>query len=132
MWDITKDYMNAFLGAIALFLSIIFIPEIKQKVKYVVGIIILIGILIWLGCDKIERDDRKEALNDQRRADDSVKFQKLSFKLDTISNSYRSDTDRFTDFKKKLETDFKIRDSANRPVKEINIHAQKVETMNIY
>jgi hypothetical protein len=126
MWDTTKDYMNAFLGAFALLLSLVFIPEIKKKGKYVMAIIVLIGVLVLLGFDKIGRDNNKDALNEKRRADDSVRFQKVSSDLHTL-------TTRFSDFKIKLDTVFHIKDSANTPIHITtnNTHINKAGVVNI-
>jgi hypothetical protein len=70
MWEIIKDYMNSFIGAILLLISLIVIPEIRAKKKYWIPIVILIVILTWLGIDKTNRDKSKD---ENYKTNDSLK-----------------------------------------------------------
>lgn len=59
-WNTFKDYMNSFIGAFLLLISLIVIPEIRAKKEYWIPIVIIIIILTWLGIDKTNRDNAKE------------------------------------------------------------------------
>lgn len=132
MWDITKDYMNSFIG-----IAILLVPLIREWIKsanrsksYISFLVICCIGLLALGIDKINRDNKKDSINEKRRSSDSTK-------LDAISNSYAKDTARFSDFKKKLEMDFHIKDSANAPVQihyykpVYNTHINKADKVSI-
>jgi hypothetical protein len=107
--DTTQDYMNAFVATFLVILSFLIIKEIRQSVAKSIFFIIVGIFSFWLGCNKIKRDNRKDALNESRHAADSVR-------LDTIINNYKADTTRFSDFNRKLETEFHIKDSLGNPV----------------
>lgn len=130
MWDLSKDYLNAFLGALVIFLSLFLIPEIRAKRKYIAGIIILCCLLIWLGADKIARDNRKDEAAENRRKSDSAAINRINAIL-------QADTAAFSDFKKKLEKDFHIKDSGNTPVQihnympVFNTHIEKAKEVKI-
>jgi len=128
MWNDIKDYMNAFLGIVALILPFLFIPEIRKSWKYKLFVFICTIILFWLGYDKINRDKTKDSVSEKRNVEDSTK-------ISNISNNYAKDTSRFSDFKKELESKYHIFDSANKPVQinnyKINTHIDKAETVNI-
>jgi|GEM_PF-3844807 len=128
--DIIKDYLNAFLGALAIFLSLVFIPEIRAKLKYILGVLVICSLLVWLGIDKIHRDDRKDATAERKRKEDSAV-------INRINSLLQADTARFSDFKRKLEKDFHIKDSNNTPVQihnykpTFNTHIDKAENVKI-
>ena len=133
MWDVSKDYLNALLGAAFLLTSIILIPEVRKKRKYIVFVIFGIVVLTILGIDKINRDRRKDIANEKKAKDDLARINSLDSSLREINISYKSDTSRFSDFKKNLESDFHIRDSANKPVpvQIYNTQINKAENVKI-
>jgi len=115
MRDTIVDYLNSFLGIGLLILPILLMPEIRKSKKYIIFVVIASILLFWVGCEKTKRDNKKEAKHEQQRTEDSAN-------LNSISTNYKNDTTRFNDFKKKLENDFHIKDSANAP---IQIHNYK-------
>jgi len=137
MWDALKDCMNSFLGAVALFLSLFFIPEIRRKKLFIFGVSILCAGLIWLGIDKISRDIQKDRNHEQQRQLDSLQIVSLKSDIKSLSESYKKDTTRFADFKKQLESDFHIKDSGNIPVQIhnykpiFNTHINKADRVKI-
>ena len=88
-WDIIKDYMNSLIASFLLFVSIMFIPEVRKSKKYRIPIIVLMLLLAWLGIDKLNRDRRKEVANTYTDSVKSKKIDTLSIKVtglkDTIS-----------------------------------------------
>jgi len=136
-WEQTKDYMNSLLGAAFLLISILAIPEIRKKLKYLIPVIIGVILLAWLGIDKIRRDNRTQDKYAQKVTSDSIALAKLQAAQDELLNNYRNDTTRFGDFKKKLETRFGIKDSANSPINIqnyrpiYNSNIKKADVVNI-
>ena len=130
MWDTIKDYMNSFIALI-----IILIPLIKEAKKggkgskgYITFLSACCLALFFLGKDKIDRDNKKEAINNKRNFDDSVKLSHLDSSFNSISISYKRDTTKFNDFLKKLEKDMHIKDSAGIPIpNKINNYINKVD-----
>jgi hypothetical protein len=59
-WDQIKDYMNSFIGIIFLTLPFFFIPEIKRSKTYIVFFILATVFLLWLGTDKMKRDEKQK------------------------------------------------------------------------
>lgn len=132
MGYIIQDYISAFIATCLVILSFIFLKEIRKSF-FLIILFIAIGIFsLWLGISKINRDNEKERINEQRRLADSVRFHNMESTIILISENYKKDTSRFSDFKKQLENKFHIKDSGNIPIKTVNINAKKVETMNIY
>ncbi|MBS1737903.1 MAG: hypothetical protein JSS98_15070 [Bacteroidetes bacterium] len=112
-WDTTKDYMNSFIGAVILFLGLIFIPEIRKRKKYWITILVLIVLLFLLGIDKINRDKRKDLSNQQSDNKYKGSVDSLNTKIEVLSDSLNS----FLEFQHNLEKDKNItRDpSTNQP-----------------
>lgn len=130
MWDTIKDYLNFLLGAVFLLVSIIFIPEIK---KFRPLFVVIILVLVALGIDKYNRDNTKDGTNEQRMVTDSLKMYHMDSTITSVSNSYKQDTSRFSDFKRQLYSEFHIRDSANKPIQITNYtHINKATTVDIH
>lgn len=119
-WDKYKDYMNSFIGALLLLISLIVIPEIRARKKYWIPIVILIGFLTWLGIDKTNRDNLKEQ---KFNTTDSLKDKKndsLSQNVITLESTISSNHKNDLEFQKRLDSMFHIiRDSSNRPKQTI-------------
>jgi hypothetical protein len=117
MWDLIKDYTNAFLGAIALLLSLIFIPEIRNSKKNIFFVLLVCIMSTFLGLDKLKRDNCKDVRNQTRTLKDSETIQNINSTLSFMSANYKRDTVAFADFKKEMMTKFHIKDENNSPVK---------------
>ena len=83
-WDIAKDYMNAFLGALALLLSLILIPDIKRSAKYWIPTVGMIIFLAWLGIDKINRDNATQIIHETDMTLIKGKLTTISYNLEKI------------------------------------------------
>ena len=81
MWDLIKDYTNAFLGAIALLLSLIFIPEIRNSKKNIFFVLLVCITSTFLGLDKLKRDNCKDVRNQTRTLKDSETIQNINSTL---------------------------------------------------
>lgn len=126
--------MNSFLGAFALLLSLIFIPEIKQKKKYVIGVLGLIIILVGLGIDKTNRDNVKDEKNAQQRKTDSLTIDSLKTDLRALAIEHGNDTIRWAKIERTLLDSFHIDISNGTPTKvtyTYNTHFRDAGTVNI-
>jgi hypothetical protein len=120
--DAIKDYMNSFLGIIAIILPLLFIPELKKSKWYIIFCIVSGLILLWLGIDKISRDGKDRSINDKRRIADSITISKLNINVNSLAKTIKKNTESDSVFKKELRSKFKIVDSANMPVSIDNRH----------
>lgn len=136
MWDTIKDYMNSLLGAIALLLSLIFIPEIK---KYKFLIIIFSALLAILGIDKLYRDNNEKNINNKRNAqnekrskEDSATIRALYSNIKDLSDGRKHDSEIFKKFTDTLEVKFHIMRNPinNQPVK-YNTYINRAEKVQI-
>jgi len=137
MWDFAQDVLSLFIGGIFLFLSLFFVPEIRQKRRNVSVIIFLCVLTFLLAYSKLRRDNKKDEISKNRMREDSITIHRLDSNLQTVLSNRKLDSSDFSEFKKKLERDFHIRDSANNPVhirnyKPIfNTHIDKAENVKI-
>lgn len=133
-WEQFKDYMNSFIGALLLLISIILIPEIRVKKKYWISILGLVIILSVLGFDKINRDKREKLMTDNQNAENASTIRTLEKRIEKINNNYIQDSIKFSEFENDLKEKFRIiRDSTtNKPVKnEFNTKIDKAENVHI-
>lgn len=104
MWDTIKDYMNSFIAILILGIPLIY-EAIKSKrpkwliISYFGGCIAL----IFLGIDKVGRDNNKDHQTENKRLSDSTTIHSLTAKFDTLTYFYRRDSATFSDFKEKLQ-----------------------------
>ena len=126
MWDAIKDYMNSFIGAVFLLVSLIAIPEIRKQKKYWIMVLILVIFLTWLGFDKISRDGHEKGQSKKDIESLGVKMDNLQKGKSKDSLNRVSDSSNRAEFDKKLLEKFHIKDSANTPTyinngKQLNV-----------
>jgi len=99
-----KDFILYFLGILVTVVPLV--KEIKRKNwGYASFIIVCFGLILWLGLDKITRDNETEKEN-------QITVGNLSSKIATLKESYSTDSVRDIQFQNTLTTKFKIgRDS---------------------
>jgi len=124
MGDIIKDYLNSFLAIIVIFIGFIAVPEIRKKaINWIVAAVICC-VLLFLGIDKINRDDKKDQLQQG--------------KIDALENSNKSissSLDILTVYIKRVDSLGIKRDSINnQPIitKHFINYIGKVGTLNQY
>jgi hypothetical protein len=126
-WDTTKDYVNSFIGAFFLFISIFLIPEIRQNKKYWIPILILTLFLVLLGIDKTNRDNAKEK-------EGSLKISSLASSYNKLAESYRNDTLRYASFLDSLKIKYGIirNPISNTPARDqYNTNIEKAHNVHI-
>ena len=125
-WEQIKDYMNSLIGAALLLISIVLIPEIRAKKKYWITITMLVFLLVWLGIDKIKRDNTKEA-------EIIKKDSTFERKIDGLSNTIKNDSAERKAVYKKLESKFDIIiDSMGNPQKIKNFNTTIDQARDVY
>lgn len=130
MSDATKDYMFYIIGLLALIIPLL--REVfknytffKHKKFVVIYILFLSGafiLLLWLGIDKINRDNVY-----RNNSDTSIK--KLSLKIDSIKIDKSADSTKYIDLKDFIYKRFPVKDSSGFPVykKEYKNYVNKPE-----
>jgi hypothetical protein len=123
MWGTFLDYMNSFIGAFFIVIGIIFIPEIKKSPIRITIAIILAAILVLIGWDKVNRDNKKDEKIERLNANwEGAKNQVAH--LDSLNIQLTKKVDSSNAFMKDLKESFHIvKDENNKPVKyETNIN----------
>lgn len=128
MWDTIKDYMYAFLGV--LFLGIPLIGTLlaqRKKAKdrktkrelsrWLLAVVVGCLFLIWLGYDKINRDQKKEESLTVLNSNFNNATARLTHS-DSLNAILTKKVDSSNAFMKALKESFNIvKDANNKPVK---------------
>lgn len=127
-----EDYMNSFIGAIILLVSVITIPEIRRKTKYVITFIVLIIGMVILGFRKINRD----GLASEKMGKAIERIDKDSSTINSMKNSINNIDSTQKVFLEGLEQMGVKKDALNHPYifnkKEFINNIGKVGTLNEY
>lgn len=126
-WEQIKDYMNSFIAILILGVPLIIeaIKAKRSKVLIFIYVVCCIG-LVFLGYDKIKRDNRKEIVNTKK---DSALNQQIIILQKSISN----DSTERREVYKKLESKFDIIiDSTKNPVKVSTYNTNFEKARDVY
>lgn len=134
MWDLIKDYTNSFIGAIVVLIGLIAIPEIRRNKKLLISSVIIFILLVWLGIDKINRDNQKDEDNKNQMVVFFGKIDSSKHIVDSLNATIKNSNTQTNQFLKRLDSSFNITvDSLrNAPVKKtFNTNIEKARDVYI-